>query len=137
MKAAIQAGKEFLKQNNKTPLAFRKVAGGEASGKLIVCFQPHLPTRLRDLWQEFCICFEEADQLFLADLYVARGKTIEGINTENLFKQIKHNNKTHILGKAENLIEPLIEAAKPNDLILILGAGDITYIREKLFEKLV
>ena len=120
VKAAIQAGKEFLGDK----------------GKLIVCFQPHLPTRLRDLWQEFCTCFEEADELFLADLYVARGKPIDGINTENLFKQIKHNNKTHILGKAENLIEPLIEAAKPNDLILILGAGDITYIREKLFEKL-
>ncbi len=123
VKAAIQAGKGFLKERNK-------------NGKLIVCFQPHLPTRLRDLWQEFTECFTEADQLFLADLYVARGKPIDGINSENLFKQIKHNHKTHILGKAENLIEPVCQAVNAHDLVLILGAGDITFIRERLFEKL-
>ncbi len=129
VKAAIQAGKEFLKYP-PSPLTV-----GE-KGKLIVCFQPHLPTRLRDLWKEFTECFAEADQLFLLDLYVARGKPIEGVNSENLFKEIKHNNKVHIFGKAENLIEPVCKVAEPNDLILILGAGDITFIREKLFENL-
>lgn len=123
VKAAIQAGHEFLKQKNN-------------NGKLIVCFQPHLPTRLRDLWREFSECFEEADELILNDLYIARGQPIEGIDSRNLFKEIKHFSKTYISGKPENMIENILQKAKDNDLILLLGAGDITYIREKLFEAL-
>jgi UDP-N-acetylmuramate--alanine ligase len=123
VRAAINAGKELLKEQNK-------------GGKLIVLFQPHLPTRLRDLWKEFTECFEGADKVFLADLYIARGEPIAGIDSKNLAAEIKHPNLTHLAGPATNLIEPTTSTARENDLILILGAGDITYIRETLFNNL-
>lgn len=123
VKAAIAAGKRYL--NDQKP-----------GGKLIVAFQPHLPTRLRDLWKEFTECFEEADLLFLNDLYIARGKPIAGIDSLHLAKEIKHPNLIHVEGSPKNLVNPIIDEAKTGDLILLLGAGDITYIRETLFEQL-
>ncbi len=121
--AAIGAGKELLKNKAK-------------NGKLIVLFQPHLPTRLRDLWKEFTECFAEADQFFLADLYIARGKPLPGVDSKHLAKEIKHPRFAHIEGSLDNLVKAAIQSARPNDLILILGAGDITYIRETLFNNL-
>jgi UDP-N-acetylmuramate--alanine ligase len=123
IKAAIKAAREYLNRKN-------------SSGRLIVAFQPHLPTRLRDLWTEFTLSFEEADLLFLSDLYIARGKAIEGIDCQHLAEQIKHPKLEFIPGPPENLVNPLISKANPEDLILILGAGDITNIRETLLEKL-
>jgi UDP-N-acetylmuramate-alanine ligase len=121
--AAIKAGRSYL-YNQKL------------GGKLIVAFQPHLPTRLRDLWKEFTECFEEADLLFLNDLYIARGEPIAGIDSEHLAAEIKHAGLTYVPGPPEKLINPLINKANPNDLILLLGAGDITRIRETLLENL-
>jgi UDP-N-acetylmuramate--alanine ligase len=127
VKAAINAGKRFLAQRNK-------------GGKLIVAFQPHLPTRLRDLWKEFTECFQSADELFLNDLYVARGRQLEGINSEALAKEIKHDKfnpaTDYIKGGPQTMISPIISRVCPNDLILILGAGDITTIREALLKQL-
>ncbi|MDX1919161.1 MAG: UDP-N-acetylmuramate--L-alanine ligase [Candidatus Caenarcaniphilales bacterium] len=123
VKAAIEAGRRYLKEQN-------------SNGHLIVLFQPHLPTRLRDLWKEFTKCFEGADHLFLSDLYIARGEHLPGIDCTNLAKQIKHNSLNFIEGSPNNLVEPVLKLAESGDLILILGAGDITYIRETLYEKL-
>ena len=123
VKAAIKAGRRLLNDSKQ-------------EGRLIVAFQPHLPTRLRDLWTEFTQCFEEADMLFLNDLYVARGQPLEGINSQRLAKEIKHNDITYVSGPPINLVDSLSKTAKPGDLILLLGAGDITSIRETLLEHL-
>ena len=124
VRAAIKAGKDFLQEKGK-------------SGKLIALFQPHLPTRLRDLWNEFINCFQEADELLINDLYVARGREIEGINSQNLIREIqKARSVIYCPGKPESLIEQTLKIVRQNDLVLILGAGDITNIRETLLDKL-
>ncbi|MDJ0625578.1 MAG: UDP-N-acetylmuramate--L-alanine ligase [Candidatus Caenarcaniphilales bacterium] len=128
VKAAISAGKEYLNQ--------KQLGLNEKKGKLIVLFQPHLPTRLRDQWSGFLSCFDEADTVFLNDLYIARGEPIPGIDSANLAKQINHKDLTYVGGSPENLINPVSAIAENNDLILILGAGNITYIRETLLTNL-
>lgn len=106
-----------------------------SSGKVIVIFQPHLPTRLRDLWTEFTQCFSQADILILMDLYLARGSHIKDITSENLSREINHKNVTYFSGKAyNNIIEFIVREARSGDLVLILGAGDITNIRYPLVE---
>ncbi|MDX1918866.1 MAG: Mur ligase family protein [Candidatus Caenarcaniphilales bacterium] len=109
-------------------------------GRLLVAFQPHLPTRLRDLWEEFKDSFQGAHRVWISDLYIARGKEISGINSARLVEEINQKHSAdkvvYVAGKPENLIEPLLAFVKPNDLILILGAGDITRIRETLFGKI-
>ena len=106
-------------------------------GKLITLFQPHLPTRLRDLWEEFKTCFEGSDLLILSDLYLARGSHIEGINSKNLAAEMNHKNMIYCPGKPENMLSEALSSICPNDVILILGAGDITNIREQLAKEIV
>lgn len=124
VKAAIKATKEFMKENNSL-------------GKLLVLFQPHLPTRLRDLWEEFVHSFNGADKLFINDLYIARGKPIDGVNSENLVKDIQvHRQAVYCQGTPLNLIDIVLKEVNIGDTVLLLGAGDITEIREPLFESL-
>jgi len=103
-------------------------------GRLLVLFQPHLSTRLRDLWEEFTRCFTGADILLIADLYQARGKPIEGINSRELVEQIKHRAIFYCARDICNLIEKTSQLVQTGDLVLILGAGNITLIRDDLLK---
>jgi len=100
--------------------------------QFIVLFQPHLPTRLKDQWQKFIEVFSQLEQeiiVFINDLYIARGKTIEKINSKNLVQEINQKNIKYIPGEPENLVPVVKSCLKKRDLLLILGAGNITRIR--------
>ncbi len=100
----------------------------EAGAKIIAVFQPHRYTRLRDLFEEFCLCFNEADIVIIADVYAAGEQAIEGIGRDSLTKGIHdHGHRdSRALASKESLPELLAGIAKPGDYILCMGAGDIT-----------
>lgn len=92
--------------------------------RLVVLFQPHRFTRTRDLWNDFIASFEEADLVFITDVYSAGETPIEGITAENLAAKMKKGKVVYIprdqaeVGVAEKL--------RPFDVLLTLGAGDVT-----------
>lgn len=95
--------------------------------RLTVAFQPHLYTRTRDFAPEFADALSAADSLILLDIYPAREKPIEGVNSEIIFANVKCGDKI-LIGK-----EKLVETLKNRnfDILLTLGAGDInTFIPE-------
>jgi UDP-N-acetylmuramate--alanine ligase len=101
--------------------------------RLLVAFQPHRFTRTQHLWQDFALCFTDADRLWLADLYPASEPEIPGINSGFLANAIRAQ------GKAVEAVVPLSrlslvlrEAMRPGDLVLLLGAGDITQAARQL-----
>ena len=102
--------------------------------KIISIFQPHRYTRLKDLFDEFCRSFNDADQVLLLDVYPAGEKPIknfESINLERGLANYGHKNVTYI--KDQNLLtKTLIKLINPNDLIICLGAGSITNIANNL-----
>ena len=106
--------------------------------KIISIFQPHRYTRLRDLFDEFCRSFNEADQVIILDVYAAGEKPIdnfESINLENGLTNYGHKNVLYM--KDKNLLaKKLIKLIQPNDLIICLGAGSITKIANNLEEEL-
>ena len=106
--------------------------------KIISIFQPHRYTRLRDLFDDFCSCFNDADHVLLLDVYSAGEEPITNFESSNLevgLSNYGHKNVLHIKDQ-KTLIRTLLKLAKPNDLIICLGAGSITKIANNLEDNL-
>ena len=106
--------------------------------KIIAIFQPHRYSRLKDLFDDFCSCFNKADHVLLLDVYAAGEKSIkkfESINLEKGLADYGHKNVLYI--QNQNLLaKNLLKLIQPNDLIICLGAGSITKIANSLEEEL-
>ncbi len=106
--------------------------------KIISIFQPHRYSRLRNLFDDFCSCFNDADYVLLLDVYSAGEEPITNFESTNLeigLSQYGHKNVSYIKDQ-KTLIKILLNLVQPNDLIICLGAGSITKIANKLEDKL-
>jgi UDP-N-acetylmuramate--alanine ligase len=104
------------------------------SARIVAVFQPHQPGRLRDLWDDFVGSFQDADLLLLTDIYVARGGQIEGISTDRFSREVKHSNVQYLSGPVAELPAKIKACLKPGDIVLTIGAGDITNVGKPLLE---
>ncbi|MCB9991909.1 MAG: UDP-N-acetylmuramate--L-alanine ligase [Rhodospirillales bacterium] len=97
-------------------------------GKVIAVMQPHRYSRLHDLFDDFCTAFNDADTVIVADVYAAGEAPIEGADKAALAEGIRKcgHRAVKILENAEQLPQLAAEIAKEGDLIVCLGAGDIT-----------
>jgi UDP-N-acetylmuramate--alanine ligase len=95
--------------------------------RLVVLFQPHRYSRTRDLIEEFTHAFDQADLLFMTDIYAAGEAPIPGVSGAALADRIKaagHQGVTFI-EKKESLPDQVLPHLLPGDLVVTLGAGDI------------
>jgi UDP-N-acetylmuramate--alanine ligase len=116
--------------------AAREYAKARGFSRVVAVFQPHQPGRLRDLWDDFCGSFKGADLVLLTDIYVARGGTIEGITSERFAKEVQECNAQYVAGSIPDmpaLVKPFL---KSGDLVLTIGAGDITKVGPELLKLL-
>ncbi len=105
-------------------------ARGAYPGKVIVAFQPHRYSRTQLLFEDFTRAFNNADHLFLVDIYAAGEKPIEGITAARLAKGIAdhgHHAVRHVEDRA-TLPDQIARIAEPGDVVIALGAGDINKI---------
>ncbi|HYD72480.1 MAG TPA: UDP-N-acetylmuramate--L-alanine ligase, partial [Candidatus Binatia bacterium] len=100
--------------------------------------QPHRYTRLRDLFEEFAACFKDCDLVAIADVYAAGEAPIDGISADALAAAMRKAGR----GDAQrleslDLLSDFVRAnAKPGDIVVCLGAGDITHYAHALPAKL-
>ncbi|MCB9979763.1 MAG: UDP-N-acetylmuramate--L-alanine ligase [Rhodospirillales bacterium] len=109
-------------------LASARAAVEESGGKIHAVMQPHRFTRLRDLFADFCACFNDADSVLVADVYAASEEALPGITKESLvsgIKQYGHKN-ADVLQTPGDLADIMSQRARAGDFIIFLGAGDIT-----------
>jgi len=101
------------------------VAGG---GRVIAVVQPHRFTRLRDLFNDFCHGFNDADVVIVADVYAAGEAPIEGVDRDALVEGLRRYGHRRVIALDSPADLPAIvrEEVKPGDLVVLLGAGDIT-----------
>jgi UDP-N-acetylmuramate--alanine ligase len=106
--------------------------------RLVVAFQPHRYTRTRDLFNDFLSAFDDADSLFLTEIYAAGEERIEGVSGEALFQALRRRGHLDVGYRAtrEALVTALLETLRPGDLLLVLGAGDIYKVGEQVLQKL-
>ncbi len=106
--------------------------------RLIAVFQPHRYSRTKLLLDEFGKSFALADYVVITDIYPAAEPPIEGINGRAIFNKIKEctPDKEAIFLPKEEIVEHILETVRPNDTVIMLGAGDIVKICDELVEKL-
>ena len=108
--------------------AVLQAARDVATGRVIAVVQPHRYTRLRDLFEDFCTCFNAADAVIVADVYPAGEAPIEGIDKAALADGLRnHGHRTVISLDGPDALAPCInDIAKPGDMVVCLGAGSIS-----------
>lgn len=96
----------------------------------VVIFQPHRYTRLKGLWNEFLNSFNTIDKLYVLDVFCAGDKIDKEFNSKNFTSEIKKRgiNAKYIEGDMKKCAKDILPELKNNDLVLTLGAGDITEI---------
>ncbi|MDE2621284.1 MAG: UDP-N-acetylmuramate--L-alanine ligase, partial [Sphingomonadales bacterium] len=97
-------------------------------GRVIAVVQPHRFTRLRDHLEEFEGAFNDADVVYAAPVYPAGEQPIEGISSDTMVAGMKArgHRSAHLVGGPDDLAEVLAASAQPGDMVVCLGAGDIT-----------
>jgi UDP-N-acetylmuramate--alanine ligase len=115
-----------------------KEVAEHTGGKVIAIVQPHRYSRLKALFNEFSQCFSDADKVVVADVYSAGEEPLEGIDRDNLIEAIKATGHRSVqpLSSPEELAKLIQLIAIPNDLVVCLGAGNITYWARKLPQEL-
>ena len=112
----------------RTVLATARTVQKAAGGKVIAVMQPHRYTRLSNLMDDFAACFVDADHVIIADVYAAGERPIEGVDRDHLVAAVKQRGHASVcaLDAPEMLSRMVAEKAKAGDMVVCLGAGNIT-----------
>jgi UDP-N-acetylmuramate--alanine ligase len=105
-----------------------KAARQAYSGPVVAVVQPHRYTRLRDTFEQFAKCLNDADIAVIAPVYAAGEQPIEGINRDTYVEALRshgHRNVLTIDGEAD-LPDVLAPHLKPGGVVVMLGAGSIS-----------
>jgi UDP-N-acetylmuramate--alanine ligase len=108
--------------------AVLKAARDSYDGRIIAVVQPHRFTRLQSLFEEFCSCFIDADTVIVADVYAAGEPPIEGIDRDHFAQGLRAHGHREVIPllKTADLAGIIKGLATPGDLVVCLGAGNIT-----------
>jgi UDP-N-acetylmuramate--alanine ligase len=115
--------------------AAKNGAGGR---RTVVAFQPHRFSRTQELMDEFALAFNNADVLYVLDIYAASEDPIPGITAEVLTDNIRRygHKQARYIGDIETAAERIAGDLREGDLVITLGAGNVTRLSDELMEKI-
>ena len=119
--------------------AVLKAARQATQGRIIAIHQPHRYSRLHNLFEDFCTCFNEADVVAIAEVYAAGEDPIQGAARDDLVAGLiahGHRHARALLDEAD-LARLVKEQARPGDMVVCLGAGSISAWANALPAKLM
>ncbi len=102
--------------------------------RILVLFQPHRFSRTKHLLEEFGTAFHAADELYLLDIYAASEVSIAGVTAATLVDKVRsygHRSAAYVATIDEG-VEAIVKSAKPGDLVITLGAGNVSSAAEKI-----
>ncbi len=123
------------------PVEIKSVLGAARNvtkNKVIAVVQPHRYTRLRDLFDEFCTCFNDADTVIVAPVFEAGETLIEGFDHHGLADGLRARGHRHVLTiEGPDELAPAVRGiVEKGDIVLCLGAGSISAWANALPEQL-
>ncbi|HMK35547.1 MAG TPA: UDP-N-acetylmuramate--L-alanine ligase [Desulfomonilaceae bacterium] len=109
-----------------------------ASRRIAILFQPHRYTRTQALFEEFLTCFHDADLLYVMEVYPASEQPIEGVSGRKLADAIRsRGHKTVKFLEDKSSCAAVVAAdLEPGDMLITLGAGDVTVMASGILEEL-
>src|SRR5207253_7689982 len=99
--------------------------------RVVTVFQPHRHTRTKHLFDDFLTAFNQADVLIVMDIYGAGEPPIDGVSAAALAEGIRahgHRNVTYLGGDRARIVDHVCEITRPGDIVLTLGAGDVSQL---------
>jgi UDP-N-acetylmuramate--alanine ligase len=124
------------------PVEIRATLAAAKAGfdrRVVVVWEPHRYTRTLHLYQEFLTSFNQADALVVMDIYPAGEAPIEGISAAELAEAIRahgHRDVTYLGRDRARVIDHVIDISRPGDLVITLGAGDVSHLGPELLRRL-
>lgn len=108
--------------------AVLQAARSACKGRIVAVVQPHRYTRLRDLFDEFCSCFNDADTVIVTPVYEAGEQPIDGVNRDTMVQGLLDRGHRNVLAMEgpEALAGMIADIVEPGDMVVCLGAGNIT-----------
>jgi len=108
--------------------AVLRAARSATSAGVVAIVQPHRYSRLKNLFEDFCTCFNDADAVIVADVYAAGETPLEGVDKDALVAGLRARGHRKVvpLSEPSSLAATVLEHAKRGDLVVCLGAGNIT-----------
>ena len=115
-----------------------KAARAATEGRVIAIHQPHRYSRLHDLFEEFCACFNDADVVAITHVFAAGEAPLEGVNRNALVGGLRaHGHRdAHAVKAPEELAGFVAQHVAPGDMVVCLGAGTISAWANALPEEL-
>ena len=105
--------------------------------RLIAAFQPHLFTRTRDFADAFGLALARADLVFLTEIYPAREQPLPGVTSALVADALRRaGHAPEWVGDRAALADAIVATARDGDVVLTLGAGDITHTGTELLQRL-
>jgi UDP-N-acetylmuramate--alanine ligase len=113
-------------------------AKGSGAGRVLVVFQPHRYTRTASLKEEFGRCFDDADRVWVMDVYAAGEPPIPGVSGETVVDSAHAHGAAHVqyAPTGAEAVEAALREARAGDVVLTLGAGDVSKLGEILLDGL-
>ncbi len=135
--AGISIVDDYAHHPTEIAATIEAARGAFPGRRLVVAFQPHLYTRTRDFATEFGLALSAADAIFLTELYPAREQPIAGVSSDLVESSIcAAGGALAWRGERAALAEALSAAVRPGDVVLTVGAGDITHAARELWDRL-
>jgi UDP-N-acetylmuramate--alanine ligase len=111
-----------------TLAAVRTLLEQSGSGRSLVVFQPHLYSRTKAFAAEFGRALDAADEVFVLDVYGAREQPLAGISGASVAEHVSAPTPVHYIPDFSAVAEQVAAAAGPGDVIVTMGAGDVTML---------
>lgn len=109
------------------------IRAGIGERRLVVVFQPHRYSRTKDCLHEFGFSFDDADEVFLTDIYAAGEEAIPGVTAEAIVQELQKHSLTKVRHVPRNSVRStLVAFLRPHDVVVTMGAGDVTKVSAEL-----
>jgi len=124
--------------HHPTEIAATLAAARTLGRRVLVLFQPHRYTRTALLHREFGACFGDADKVWVLDIYPAGESPVPGVTARTIVESAEALGQKPLvhIGDAGAAVEAVVREARPGDLVLTLGAGDVGKLGDQLLAKL-
>ncbi|PIU46104.1 MAG: UDP-N-acetylmuramate--L-alanine ligase [Ignavibacteriales bacterium CG07_land_8_20_14_0_80_59_12] len=136
--AGIMVVDDYAHHPTEIKASLEGAKSGWRKRRVICAFQPHLYSRTRDFYEEFGRAFFNADVVIVTDVYPAREEPIQGVTGElivNAAKMFGHKDVRYVPDK-KDVPDVLLSLARPGDIVITVGAGDIWKCGEEFIHKL-
>ena len=115
--------------------SFGEESADLAGGRVIALFQPHLYSRTRFFAEEFATALSLADEVVVMEVYAAREDPEPGVTGELITSKVTHDRVRYVPGREET-VRTVVGLARPGDIVLTMGAGDVTELGPQIMAAL-